>query len=129
MSSNLRRLVELIRRYKLDNRSREFRNVLRMIDRGLLDEQLAEVYVLRVQPWIDQFDRLPNLLGPVPASEECPPAPLRLGHCEENDELIVGLFLTNGAHCLCAGTTGSGKTVAIRRLLDSIEEHNRIWHS
>ncbi len=62
MGPNVRRLIELIRRYLLDRRSDEARNWLMLAERGMLDEDIAEALLFRIQDLINEQERRWNAL-------------------------------------------------------------------
>lgn len=128
MGPNERYLVELIRRYGLYNRSKEARNALRLFESGRGSELVARAYLLRFQPLIQQLERRPNFLFRPPEFDELYPAgppPVILGCLEEAEEIPLGVFPKGAFHCLFVGSSGCGKSVAIRRLVFAIEEAGR----
>ena len=128
MGQNVRYLHDIIRRYGLDRRSREARNALMLIERGMLSDNVAKAFVIRFQPLIDKLERRPNFLFRAPDYEELygdESPKLVIGHLEENEDVPLGLFPRGAFHCLFVGMSGAGKSVAIRRLVMAIEELNR----
>jgi hypothetical protein len=128
MGPNLRYLLEMMRRYPLADRAKEVRNLLPLIERGLLNEGMAAAVLMQIQPLIEQLEQRPNYLVRAPEYDELypdGPPELVVGHLEENEEVPLGLFPRGAFHCLFVGKTGGGKSVAIRRLVASIEQLNQ----
>ena len=128
MGPNVRYLLEMIRRYRLADRSKEVRNWLPLIEQGMINDIVGTALLMRLQPLIESQERRPNLLFRAPECDELYPdgsPELVVGHLEENDDVPLGLFPRGAFHCVFAGTTGAGKTIAIRRLVVAIEELNQ----
>lgn len=128
MGPNTRYLYEKIRRYGLDKHSDLARNVLALIELGLMTEDLAAGYLLIIGPMIAQAERYPNYLERPPDRSEIYPnglPPLVIGACREGEKVPVGLFLYGAVHAIFGGTTGAGKTVGIRRLLKAVGKYNQ----
>lgn len=127
MGDSVRILYELIRRYHLD-RWPHVARILRLIEWGRCSDGMAKVGLYTIQPLIEQQERRPNLLFRPPELDELYPtgAPeLVVGHLEENEDVALGLAPQGAFHSMLVGTTGAGKTVALRRLVSVIEERNQ----
>ncbi len=120
MSPHIRYLYDQIQRWRLDNRSDEAKTARMLIERGMMSEDLARAYVVRLQLVIDEIERRSNFLPRPPEMEEIypdgPPSVV-LGRCIEAPDVPIGSFLQGPTHCIFAGTTGYGKTVGIRRFV------------
>ena len=128
MGPNVRRLIDLIKRYLLHRRRVDARNWLMLAERGMLDEDIAEVLLFRVHVLILEQERRWNALERAPTLDELYPngePDLIIGQLQEASDVPLGLFPRGPFFACFAGTTGSGKTVAIRRLVMAIEELNR----
>ena len=96
MGPVLQYVLELIRRYHLDDRSGDVRNFLRFAERRPVSESIARAFSYRIQDLVIEQERRPNLLHRVPEFEEIyphGPPPLVIGKCRENEALPVGLSL------------------------------------
>ncbi len=123
-----RYLLEVIQRYNLEAHSHLARRVMQSCRLGLLTESMAKAFLARLQPLIEASERRPNYLHRPPTNEELHPhgpPDIVIGQLAENPDVPLGLFLTDACHCLFAGTTRFGKTVGIRRLVNSVEEYNQ----
>ena len=80
MGPNLRYLLEMMRRYPLADRSKEVRNLLPLIERGLLNEGMAAAVLIQIQPLIARLEQRPNYLVRAPEYDELyPDGPPRAG--------------------------------------------------
>ena len=112
MESNIRKLVELNRRYGLENRCKHIRRAMRLLRRGLLSDGVAKAHVLRVQPFIDSFTDFPNMLSRPPEHADIypdGPPPLVIGDIVEEPDVPFGVFPRGPFFFLFEGSTGSGK--------------------
>ena len=129
MDTDLQYLLAMNRRYLLENRSKAVRRGIRAVERGLIrNDNVAKALLSPALPLIDEMERRPNYLFRAPEVHELYPdgvPPLILGHLQEDPDVPLGLFPRGAFHCLFAGMTEAGKTVALRRLIAAIEEYNR----
>lgn len=128
MDADLQYLLTVIRRYRLENRSKTVRRLLPALERGLIRNNMAKALLVQVQPMVAEMERRPNHLFRAPEGEELYPKgvpPLILGQLEEAPNVPLGLFPKGAFHCLFEGTTEAGKTVALRQLVTAIEKLNR----
>ncbi|MBU0717631.1 MAG: DUF87 domain-containing protein, partial [Planctomycetes bacterium] len=128
MGPVLQYVLELIRRYHLDDRSGEVRNFLRFAERRPVSESIARAFLYRIQDLVTEQERRPNLLHRMPAFEEIyphGPPEIVIGKCSENEDVPVGLSLAHACHLAIGGTTGFGKTVGMRRLIYAVAKYNR----
>ncbi|MEK6677162.1 MAG: DUF87 domain-containing protein, partial [Planctomycetota bacterium] len=127
--SNVAKLVALIRQHHLDNID-EVGSWLRLIELGEMDDGLAECCLYRCQAYVKQRRQRPNFLAPPPTHEELypegeEPPDLVIGHLVDRPEVPVGISLRGAVHGVLAGTTGSGKSVTLSRLMAAAREYNR----
>jgi hypothetical protein len=123
-----RYLLEIIQRYNLEAHAPDARRAVQLYRLGLLSESMAKSFLGRLQLRIKDAERRPNYLHRPPTNEELyphGPPDIVIGRLAENPDVPLGLFLTDACHCLLAGTNKAGKTVGIRRLINSFEEYNR----
>ena len=119
--------MEIIRRYRLDDRYPWIRNLCQLYEAGELGEEDAELFYYQMIPLAEQQERKPNYLARLLSREDIyhhGPPDLIIGRSAEDADIPVGVFLKSASHCIMAGTTGSGKTVAIRRLIMAVAEWN-----
>ena len=128
MGPKLTRLLELIARYRLDERHPQLRTIRRLCELGDFDdEDFAEAQLIALQPLTEAQERRWNGLNRVPTADELYSGgpPIVIGRCAEDETIPIGLFPRGAFHGIVAGTTGAGKTVALRRLVMAIEELNQ----
>jgi len=80
------------------------------------------------QTWVEEQKRCFNPFSPAPSQEELGHFDIELGELIENPGVRVGIriFLKEGPkHVLVAGTTGSGKSNILRRLINGFDAINR----
>jgi hypothetical protein len=126
MGSYARRLHEAIVQYRLDDRHPdELGPVRQLLEWDEFPEDMAEILLYRIQPYIEEQMRRPNLLHRAPRLEELypnGPPDIPLGHLAERPDVPVGLFLSGLVHAIFAGTGGAGKTTGLRKLLKTLQE-------
>lgn len=118
-------LLHLIAQYGLDDRNAAVAQLRALAEHGRLSESQARTYMLWLEPFVqEQIDR-PNLLHRPPDRERLHADgewDISLGKLIEADLEIGIRLLDRPRHILVAGTTGSGKTTAIRRIIQGIEQ-------
>ena len=124
MESNIRMLVELNRRFALENRLPYVRRAMRLLRRGLLRESLAKAFVLRVQSEVDKLHDEPNMLPRPPEYDDLypdGPPPFVIGEVVEQPGVPFGVFPRGPFFYLIEGSSGGGKTNGLRALISAIE--------
>ena len=70
MGPNVRYLLEMIRRYHLEDRSPQVAQILRLIEWGRCSESMAKAYLYAIQPLISAQEARGNRLARAPTLEE-----------------------------------------------------------
>ena len=129
-TGHIARLLHLIAAYRLEDRfPAQIRPIVLMAEHGMLSEEDAEALRHHIRPFIEAQKDFPNLLHRLPTEEQYgdaafPDAPL--GSLVEELDLAFGLrILDRPRHVLIAGSTGSGKTTAIRLIIRGIDRLNQ----
>lgn len=123
----VQKLLRLIHAYHLDDRHPdELASVLFMAEHGLLTDDQARAWLLRIQPWIDELERKPNLLPRAPDADELGTFDIEIGELVERPGTRVGIrLLDRPRHFLVSGATGSGKTNILRIIIHGIDRLNK----
>ncbi len=123
MGPFVRKLVDSIRRYRLDHNPR-IERLRKFAEQGHMSEFQARAHLLRLEKDIQRSIDQPNFLHRPPTKEQLDadgPLDVPLGSLVEAD-LPFGLRMRDRPrHVLVAGSTGSGKTTAIRRIIEAID--------
>ncbi len=125
MAVSVRQLLAAIRHHRLDDHHEWVRTIRLLYELGELGDDTAEMHYYCILPLIEEAERRPNRLERPPTAEEIYAErwpPIVIGSLAENSEIPIGLFPEGAFHCLFAGTTGAGKTVAMRRTVMATEE-------
>lgn len=120
-------LLKLIHNHRLAPRHKELRNLVPLLEMGLVPDGIARAYMHKIQPLIEEQERRPNLLHQVPSLEEIYPQeepPVVLGHAAEDPRIPIGLTMRGATNVLIAGTSGYGKTAAFRQAIGEIMRWN-----
>ena len=128
MGPYVSQLLKLIHHYGLDDRDDKFKRLRRLCEWGEISEDMAEVQIHALQEEFDEAERKPNYLHRTPEFEELHTnrAPdVVLGKLVEKEEVPFGMSFDEPFHAEFVGTTHSGKTVGMRRLVTMIEQANR----
>jgi hypothetical protein len=128
VAASVKLLLHTIYRYRLHDRYRWVDQLRKLYELGELGGDMAEMHLHLIQPLIAEQEKRPNLLFRAPEFHELypdGPPPLVIGHLEENEDVPLGLVPKGAFHCIFVGTTGAGKTVAIRCWVVGIEELNQ----
>ena len=124
MNREAAELYRRIKRYRLDYRHpRELDPIMKMIERNRLRPRLAQIWIRKIQPWIEEQEKCFNPLPAAPDQETLGSFPIELGKLVGNG-VRVGVSL-KPRQFLVAGATGSGKSNILRRLIDGFDALNR----
>jgi hypothetical protein len=127
MARHVQLLLQRLRELGLENRPIG-QEILSRHRWGMLDDDLAEIYMIRLEKEAVEQQVRPNLLAPLPEADMLDPsyAPdVTVGHWAEAPAFPVGINLKHPVFVCIAGRTGAGKTVLLRRLILAIDEHNQ----
>jgi len=128
-SEEVNMLYALIKRFRLDWRHpKELERVVRRIERGRMKPQQARRWLRRIRPWVEEQTRCFNPFPPAPSQEELGHFQIEVGELAERPGVRAGIRLGEAGrscHTIVAGTTGSGKTNILRRLIDGLDTLNR----
>jgi hypothetical protein len=105
----------------------DWNQILLMIEAGMLSEGLARDLQQVIEKDIEHLKDFPDATHKHPEAEQLylkGRPHVRLGHVIGDDTLELGLRFDSAAFVLLTGLTGSGKTTAVRRLLEGIQTYN-----
>lgn len=126
MNPDAAKLAQLITRYRLHWRHPELKRLLRRIERDRLTQHQAKRQLRRIKDDIEAQELCFNPFPPAPDQEELGEFDIELGTLTENPASRAGLrILDQPRHVLVAGTTGSGKSNVLRKLVNGLDAINR----
>lgn len=112
-------LIRAIREHGLHERSTALANLLEAAETGVLSDQLCVGWLQQLQGAIREQRVRPNLLSKPPDEEQLYAdgrPDIELGTLSDTDGLRFGInFKSRPRHLLAVGSTGSGKTTALRQ--------------
>jgi len=121
-------LYRLIKQYRLDWRHpKELERVVRRIEKGRLRPERAKRWLNRIRPWVEQQQKCFNPFPPAPDQEMLGHFDIEIGRLKESSDIVhAGLrIMDRPRHVLVSGTTGSGKTNVLRRIIIGLDSINR----
>lgn len=130
MPGAIQRLIEVIVRYRLDDRFPDWADYRALAEQGLLSESLAAMLLWQTEPYVAQQIDYPNLLHRPPTAEQLRDAgkpDFEVGELVESPGLRVGLrIVSQVGHVLVAGQTGGGKTTDLRTVIAGVDRCAKI---
>jgi hypothetical protein len=127
MGEYIRQALEIIYRFNLDARNDEVAELKALLEQGFISDSLAQVHL----DWLIEMTTGPGacrlLLPPPPRPEQWESLgkpDLELGDLTEVPGARFGIQLQGAQHTAVIGTTGCGKTFALRRIIQSAEQRN-----
>jgi Cdc6-like AAA superfamily ATPase len=111
-------LISLIRRYRLDFRSNQWKGRLLMVEQGLLSEDTCKMLLPAARAKADQIEDEGDFLWRLPDEDELyaeGKPDIELGSLCDDEQLRVGVrFKDRPRNILIVGSAGVGKTVTVR---------------
>ena len=130
MTNYVATLLKVLDGYGLCDRRPELVQYILLAQCGQLSQDMAKALLFQVQEIAEELEDFPCLLHRAPTADqlfsEGPPDFEFFSLVEGEDNLRYGLRLTDRVrHALIAGSTGSGKTTAIRNIIFKIDALNK----
>ena len=126
MDADTSRLYRLIKDWKLDWRHPELQRIVRKIERGRMRPQQSRRWLKKIRPWIEEQRICFNPFPPAPNQATLGKFDIELGELTEKPGVRVGIrALQPGKHLIVFGTTGTGKSTVLRRIIDGFDSINR----
>ena len=123
-------LLEVMQAYALCDRHPDLAQYEMMAQLGQLSQNMAKVILYQLQDVIQESEDFPNFLHRPPSEEQINEEgkpDIEIGNLIEGEQLRFGLrILDRPRHVICAGSTGSGKTTSIRKIILAIHELNKL---
>ena len=127
--NDVAKLYDLIKRYREDWRHpEELARVVKRIEKGRLRPEQARRWLKKIKPWVEEQERCFNPLRPAPDQSQLGNMDVQLGKLIERKDVTVryGLRVRQpGKSIMACGTTGSGKSTVLRRLVNELDRINR----
>ena len=121
-------LLDLIRQYQLDYRAFQIIYLRDMVEKGKISESMAMAHLSELEPLIRATELRGNFLFRPPwFSGEWNTEPsfdVELGDLLEAQGLRFGIRLRRVKNIIIVGATGTGKTNAMRRIIQTVSEYN-----
>ena len=124
MGSFIAQLLYLINRHGLDQRIRAAAQLRARAELGRLSESQARAYIPWARACIEHLRDHPNMLHHPPRREDIAAdgePDIEIGSLVEASLRYGIRLLDRPRHVLAAGATGSGKTTAIRQIIEGID--------
>ena len=102
--------------------------ILRRIEKGRLSPRQAQRWLRKIKPWVEEQERCFNPLRPAPDQSQLGQMDVELGELIERKDVTVRYGARSrqpGRSLMACGTTGSGKSTVLRRLVDELDRINR----
>ena len=126
MNHEALQLYELIKHFRLNWRHPELERAVRKIERGRMRPQQAKRWLRKIRPWVEQQEQCFNPFKAAPDQEELGKFDIELAVLSEKPTVRVGIrVLDRPRHIIVAGTTGSGKSNLLRKLINGLDAINR----
>ena len=125
-----KQLWKIIKHHHLDDTDDELARICFLIEHELLSEEIAQAYLLRIEPQVQHALDFPQPLHRPPMPDQLladGAFDIELGHLVNASELRIGLRLRDSARsALLAGNAGSGKTTTILNIVVKVHEFNQL---
>ena len=127
MDADTSRLYHLIKEWKLDWRHPELQRIVRKIERGRMRPEQSRRWLKKVAPWVEEQRKCQNPFPSAPDQQMLGDFDIEIGKLKERSDIVrVGLrIMDRPRHVLVSGSTGSGKTNVLRRIIIGIDSINR----
>ena len=127
MGNYIQQSLQLIHQFGLDARYDEVAQLKAMLERKQISDGMARAYLEWLLELTEGANAYRLLLPKPPRPEEWEALgkpDLELGALVEVPELRFGIRLEGGQHTVVMGRSGSGKTIALRGIIKSVEDLN-----
>jgi DNA helicase HerA-like ATPase len=127
MDTDTSRLYRLIKEWKLDWRHPELNRIVQKIEKGRMRPQQSRRWLKKIRPWVEAQQKCFNPFPPAPEQETLGKFDIEVGKLKERSDVVrVGLRITDRPrHALISGTTGSGKSNVLKRIILGLDSINR----
>ena len=127
MGNHIRQCLQLIHQFNLDARNPDVAQLKALLEQGRITDGMARVYLDWLLGMAQGVDACRLLLPRPPRPEEwevLDKPDVTFGNLVETPGQQFGIRLEGGQHSAVIGQTGAGKTIALRRIIQSVEDWN-----
>ena len=127
MNETARQLRDTIKAHGFDKRDPRMAQLCLRCEMGQIDEQYGETLQRWLRKRIEEHEARPVFLPRAPRLPEIyphGPPDLIMGRAIEGEQVPIGINLEGPVFCAFAGSPGGGKTIAMRRFISAVMEHN-----
>ena len=126
MDADTSRLYRLIKEWKLNWRHPELKRIVQKIEKGRMRPQQSRRWLKKIASWVEEQEMCFNPFPPAPDQAALGEFDIELGELIEKPGVRVGIrALQPGKHLIVFGTTGTGKSTVLRRIIDGFDSINR----
>ena len=120
-------LLRLFEQHSLCDRYPKLAEYQMLAQMGKLSQRFARGILIQTQDLVEHHKDFPNKLHRVPTQEQLyeeGDPDIIIGKLSEDENIPLGISLSDNMNCIFAGRSGSGKTTGIRNLMQEIFAHH-----